>query len=88
MADRDPARRAEILFKAAGAARKIRDELAAIQVYEVGKTWDEADADVCEGIDFLEYYAREALRLAVPQRLGKLPGEVSVLFYEPLGWRA
>ena len=83
--DRDPARRAEILFKAAGAARKIRDELAAIQVYEVGKTWDEADADVCEGIDFLEYYAREALRLAVPQRLGKLPGEVSVLFYEPRG---
>lgn len=83
--DRDPARRAEILFKAAAAARKMRDELAAIQVYEVGKTWDEADADVCEGIDFLEYYAREALRLAVPQRLGKLPGEVSVLFYEPRG---
>lgn len=83
--DRDPARRAEILFQAAAAARKMRDELAALQVYEVGKTWDEADADVCEGIDFLEYYAREMLRLAVPQRMGKVPGEESVLFYEPRG---
>jgi RHH-type transcriptional regulator, proline utilization regulon repressor / proline dehydrogenase / delta 1-pyrroline-5-carboxylate dehydrogenase len=83
--DRDPARRAEILFHAAAAARKMRDELAALQVYEVGKTWDEADADVCEGIDFLEYYAREMLRLAVPQRVGKVPGEESVLFYEPRG---
>jgi RHH-type proline utilization regulon transcriptional repressor/proline dehydrogenase/delta 1-pyrroline-5-carboxylate dehydrogenase len=63
----------------------MRDELAAIQVYEVGKTWDEADADVCEGIDFLEYYAREMLRLAVPQRVGKVHGEESVLFYEPRG---
>jgi len=83
--DRDPARRAEILFRAAAEARGMRDELAAIQVYEVGKTWDEADADVCEGIDFLEYYAREMLRLAVPQRLGRVPGEESVLFYEPRG---
>jgi len=83
--DSDPARRAEILFRSAAEARQRRDELAAIQVYEVGKTWDEADADVCEGIDFLEYYAREMLRLAVPQRLGKMPGEESVLFYEPRG---
>jgi RHH-type transcriptional regulator, proline utilization regulon repressor / proline dehydrogenase / delta 1-pyrroline-5-carboxylate dehydrogenase len=82
---RDPARRAEILFHTAAAARKMRDELSAIQVYEVGKTWDEADADVCEGIDFLEYYAREMLRLAVPRRMGKVPGEKSVVFYEPRG---
>jgi RHH-type proline utilization regulon transcriptional repressor/proline dehydrogenase/delta 1-pyrroline-5-carboxylate dehydrogenase len=78
-------RRAEILFHTAAAAREMRDELAAIQVYEVGKTWDEADPDVCEGIDFLEYYAREAVRLAVPQRVGNVPGEESVLFYEPRG---
>jgi RHH-type proline utilization regulon transcriptional repressor/proline dehydrogenase/delta 1-pyrroline-5-carboxylate dehydrogenase len=83
--DRAPAGRAEILFHTAAAARKMRDELAAIQVYEVGKTWDEADADVCEGIDFLEYYAREMLRLAPPRRIGKVPGEKSVLFYEPRG---
>jgi len=83
--DRDPARRAEILFHTAAAARKMRDELAALQVYEVGKTWDEADVEVCEGIDFLEYYAREMLRLAVPLRVGKAHGEESVLFYEPRG---
>jgi RHH-type proline utilization regulon transcriptional repressor/proline dehydrogenase/delta 1-pyrroline-5-carboxylate dehydrogenase len=83
--DRDPSGRAEILFRTAAAARKIRDELAAIEVYEVGKTWDEADADVCEGIDFLEYYAREMLRLAVPRKVGKVQGEESVLFYEPRG---
>ncbi len=83
--DRDPSGRAEILFRTAAAAREIRDELAAIEVYEVGKTWDEADADVCEGIDFLEYYAREMLRLAVPRKVGKVQGEESVLFYEPRG---
>lgn len=83
--DREPERRAEILFRTAAAARKMRDELAALQVYEVGKTWTEADADVCEGIDFLEYYGREMLRLAAPQRLGRVPGEESVLFYEPRG---
>jgi RHH-type proline utilization regulon transcriptional repressor/proline dehydrogenase/delta 1-pyrroline-5-carboxylate dehydrogenase len=83
--DRDPAGRAEILLYTAAAARRMRDELAAIQVYEVGKTWDEADADVCEGIDFLEYYAREMLRLALPRQMGKVPGEKSVLFYEPRG---
>jgi RHH-type transcriptional regulator, proline utilization regulon repressor / proline dehydrogenase / delta 1-pyrroline-5-carboxylate dehydrogenase len=83
--DRGPAKRAEILFQTAAAARRMRDELAALQVYEVGKTWDEADADVCEGIDYLEYYAREMLRLAVPCRTAKVPGEESVLFYEPRG---
>lgn len=83
--DTDPGGRAEYLFKAADVARKMRDELAALQVYEVGKNWSEAGADVCEAIDFLEYYGREMLRLATPQRMGKVPGEVSHLFYEPRG---
>ena len=80
-----PGRRAEILFRTAAAAREMRDDLAALQVYEVGKTWAEADADVCEGIDYLEYYGREMLRLAAPQKLGRVPGEESILFYEPRG---
>ncbi|MGE5842287.1 MAG: bifunctional proline dehydrogenase/L-glutamate gamma-semialdehyde dehydrogenase, partial [Deltaproteobacteria bacterium] len=83
--DRDPAERAEILFRTSAEARKVRDELAAVQVYEVGKTWDEADAEVCEGIDFLEYYGREMLRLSVPRKLGQVLGEDSTLFYEPRG---
>jgi RHH-type proline utilization regulon transcriptional repressor/proline dehydrogenase/delta 1-pyrroline-5-carboxylate dehydrogenase len=83
--DMDPGDRAEYLFKAADVARKMRPELAALQVYEVGKNWSEADADVCEAIDFLEYYGREMPRFATPQRMGKVPGEVSHLFYEPRG---
>jgi len=83
--DTDPKERAEYLFKAAAQARKMRYELAALQVYEVGKNWSEADADVCEAIDFLEYYGREMIRLASPRRMGNVPGEISHLFYEPRG---
>lgn len=78
-------RRAEFLYRAAEIARKRRDELTALQVFEVGKAWNEADAEVCEAIDFLEYYGREMIRLAKPQRMGSAPGEASHLFYEPRG---
>ncbi len=81
----DPKDRAEYLFIAAAEARKMRHELAALQVYEVGKNWSDADAGVCEAIDFLEYYGREILRHAAPQRMGSVPGETSHLFYEPRG---
>ena len=77
--------RAEHLFKAAEAARKQRCELAALEVFEAGKTWSEADGDVCEAIDFLEYYGREMIRLGTPRRMGRAPGEASYLFYEPRG---
>jgi RHH-type proline utilization regulon transcriptional repressor/proline dehydrogenase/delta 1-pyrroline-5-carboxylate dehydrogenase len=83
--DTPPNDRAENLFKAAAAARKLRHELAALQVFEVGKSWSEADADVCEAIDFLEYYGREMMRLGVPRLMGSAPGESSRLFYEPRG---
>ena len=83
--DIDPRDRAEYLFKAAAQAREMRYELAVLQVYEVGKNWSEADADVCEAIDFLEYYGREMIRLAAPRRMGRVPGELSHLFYEPRG---
>ncbi|MCL6476914.1 MAG: L-glutamate gamma-semialdehyde dehydrogenase [Peptococcaceae bacterium] len=83
--DTGPRERAEILFRAAAAAREMRLELAALQVYEVGKNWSEADADVTEAIDFLEYYGREMIRLANPRRMGRAPGESSHLFYEPRG---
>ena len=83
--DTDPEQRAEYLFEAAKAARRRRRELAALEVFEAGKSWDEADADVCEAIDFLEYYGREMIRLARPRRMGNTPGEVSHLFYEPRG---
>lgn len=83
--DMEPRQRSEYLFKAVGAARNMRLELAALQVFEVGKNWSEADADVTEAIDFLEYYGREMIRLAKHRRTGRAPGEISNLFYEPRG---
>lgn len=77
--------RAGLLFKVADLMRARRDELAAWMVFEVGKSWREADADVCEAIDFCDYYAREMLTLGKPQRLGRVPGELGQLFHRPRG---
>ncbi|MGH2501794.1 MAG: aldehyde dehydrogenase family protein, partial [Ktedonobacterales bacterium] len=77
--------RAGYLFAAAQKMRERRFEFNAIETYEVGKSWVEADADVAEAIDFLEYYAREALRLAEKQPITPLPGEENALIYIPLG---
>ncbi len=57
-----------MLIKAAAIMRTRRFELAAWEVYECGKPWAEADADVAEAIDFCEFYAREMIRLAEPKR--------------------
>lgn len=84
-AERPVKERAELLLQTAAAMRARRDELAALMIFEVGKTWREADADVCEAIDFCEYYAREMIRVAKPHRLGTLPGELNMLFYKPRG---
>lgn len=80
-----PEKRAEYLMKAAAIARRRSRELSAWQVLEVGKQWDQADADVGEAIDFLEYYARQMISLGKPQRHGNLPGEVNLHMYEPKG---
>jgi 1-pyrroline-5-carboxylate dehydrogenase len=77
--------RAGILLKAAGLLRARKQEFSAWMVYEVGKTWPEADADTAEAIDFCEFYAREALRLSGPQPLTPVPGEENELYYLPLG---
>ena len=81
----DPKKRAGYLFKAAATMRKRKHEFSATMVYEVGKTWPEADADTAEAIDFLEFYAREMLRLAGAQPVTKIPNEKSELRYIPLG---
>jgi 1-pyrroline-5-carboxylate dehydrogenase len=60
-------------------------EFDAWLVYEAGKTWPEADADVSEAIDFCEYYARDMHRLASPQPVVQLPGEHDEMIYIPLG---
>ncbi len=81
-----PAReRAAVLTRAAGELRSRRYELAALAVRECAKPWIEADADVCEAIDFFEYYAREAVRLESATELEQLPGERNELRYRPRG---
>jgi RHH-type proline utilization regulon transcriptional repressor/proline dehydrogenase/delta 1-pyrroline-5-carboxylate dehydrogenase len=80
-----PEKRAGYLFTAAQEMRKKRIELAALEVLEAGKTWKDADGDVCEAIDYLEYYGREMLRLGVPAVLGNYPGEENEYRYEPKG---
>src|SRR5579859_2192745 len=69
-----PAERARLLLKVAALMRAEKHVMSATMVYEAGKTWPEADADTAEAIDFLEYYAREAFRLAGPHPLPRLPG--------------
>ena len=77
--------RVKLLVEAAKILRARKYYYAAWMVYEVGKTWPEADADVAEAIDFCEFYAREMLRLAGPQPLVPIPGERNYLQHIPLG---
>ena len=81
----DPKKRADYLFKAAKAMRKRKHEFSAVLVYEVGKTWPEADADTSEAIDFMEFYGREMLRYAAKQPVTKIATERNELVYIPLG---
>ncbi len=78
-------RRAECLFRAAKILRDRKFEMNALICYEAGKTWPEADADTAETIDFLEFYGREMLRLAGPQKVTPMKGEKNYLVYIPLG---
>ncbi|HEY5318046.1 MAG TPA: aldehyde dehydrogenase family protein [Solirubrobacteraceae bacterium] len=77
--------RAAVLTRAAAWMRERRLELAALEVRECAKPWPEADADVCEAIDFLEYYARGAVELAAGRALAQAPGEHNELHYAPRG---
>jgi 1-pyrroline-5-carboxylate dehydrogenase len=80
-----PAERAAYLFEAARRVRERKLRFNAWMIYEVGKSWTEADADTAEAIDFMEFYGREMLRLAEKQPLTRIPDEDNDLFYIPLG---
>jgi 1-pyrroline-5-carboxylate dehydrogenase len=77
--------RVSLLLGAAEIIRQRKFEFCAWLTYEVGKNWAEADADVGETIDFLEFYSREALRLASATTPIQYPGERNELLYIPLG---
>jgi len=77
--------RAAIGFKAAEIMRRRRLEVNAWMITEAGKSWAEADADTAEAIDFLDFYAREAMRYGDTQPITPLPDENNAMFYIPLG---
>lgn len=80
MADRSRA-----LMRLAAIMRRRKFELAALLTFEAGKNWAEADGDVAEAIDFVEYYAREALKLDGPVNVAGLPCEENTTYLKPLG---
>lgn len=77
--------RADDLVKIAAIIRRRKLEFDAWLVLEAGKTWAEAEADVAEAIDFCEYYAQRARKLAHPETLVQLNGERDEMVYLPLG---
>src|SRR5579859_6661804 len=78
--------RARFLLKAAHEMRRRKHEFSAWMVFEIGKSWAEADADTAEAVDFLEYYARQMIRLSdASSLLTSYPGEQAELEYIPLG---
>ncbi|MFN8943575.1 MAG: proline dehydrogenase family protein [Pseudobdellovibrionaceae bacterium] len=79
------ATRADYIFKLAELMRKKRYDLIATQVFEVGKPWSEADADVGEAIDFCTYYAEHMKQIANPLKVGNAPGEITEYIYKPRG---
>lgn len=78
-------KRVELTVRAADIIRRRKDEFNAWLVLEAGKNWNEAEADTGEAIDFLEYYARQMLKLAHPDPLIQMPGEHGELVYLALG---
>lgn len=77
------AERAQVLERAASILGRERFDLAALEVFETGKPWIEADADVAEAIDFCRYYAQEMRRIDSHRYL--VPGETSTHHYIPRG---
>jgi 1-pyrroline-5-carboxylate dehydrogenase len=77
--------RSRYLFSAARAIRLRKHELSALMVLEVGKTWDEADAETAEAIDYLEFYGRQMLRLGRPHPTVSAADREIELSYVPLG---
>ena len=85
---RPAAERIAVVRRAVGLMREHRYSLAAWEIFEVGKPWREADADVAEAIDFLEFYAQQMAHLNEPLRLGQYPGETNQRWYHPRGLAA
>ena len=77
--------RARLLERAADIMERRRYELSAVEVFEVGKPWNEADGDIREAIDFCRFYAQQMRRIGRPKLTQRVPGEDSYHHYWPRG---
>jgi len=77
--------RAQLLERVAAIMDRRRFELSALEVYEVGKAWAEADGDIREAIDFLLFYAQQMRILGRPTLTQHVLGEESYQHYWPRG---
>ncbi len=77
--------RAQLLARMADILERRRYELSAVEVFEVGKPWSEADGDIREAIDFCRFYAQQMRRLGRPKLTQQVPGEESYHHYWPRG---
>lgn len=77
--------RAALIHRVADILERDRNEIAACQILEAGKTWKEADGDVGEAVDFCRFYAEEMKKLAVPKKVGVAPAEVNLFSYQGRG---
>lgn len=77
--------RCQLLERAAEILERRRFELSALEVFEVGKPWAQADGDIAEAIDFCTFYARRMRSLGRPRLTQNVPGEESYQHYWPRG---
>src|SRR5207249_5838677 len=77
--------RAQLLERAAGIMKRRRFELSALEVFEVGKPWTEADGDIREAVDFCRFYAGQMRQIGRPRLTQHVPGEESYQHYWPRG---
>jgi RHH-type transcriptional regulator, proline utilization regulon repressor / proline dehydrogenase / delta 1-pyrroline-5-carboxylate dehydrogenase len=77
--------RCQLLERAAEILDRRRFELSALEVFEVGKPWAEADGDIREAIDFCTFYARRMRLIGRPRLTQNVPGEESYQHYWPRG---
>lgn len=81
----DVTKRLQVIENLISLLRRDRYKLAALEVYEAGKGWKEADGDITEAIDFCRYYAEDMRKLSRPQKDGSVPGEVNLYSYQAKG---
>jgi RHH-type proline utilization regulon transcriptional repressor/proline dehydrogenase/delta 1-pyrroline-5-carboxylate dehydrogenase len=77
--------RARLLERAAAIMQRRRYELSALEVFEVGKPWAEADGDIREAMDFCLFYAQQMRLIGHPRLTQHVPGEESYQHYWPRG---